>query len=185
MKQVFLLILGLLASTSGWCGGDRFTLLEQEAEQLAQEFAKTLKPQLVNALQQGGPVAAVKICATAAPEIARELSQNSGWLVKRVSLKARNTSMAIPDNWEEAILEQFDDRRANGEPAETLSATTQTNSEFRYMKAQGVGPLCLTCHGETVAPNIKQVLDSYYPDDRATGYRLGEIRGAISLTRPL
>ncbi len=185
MKQVILMIVSILASTSGWCGGDPFALLEQEAEHLAQEFAGSLKPQLLEAMQQGGPVAAVKVCASVAPEIARQLSHRSGWRVKRVSLKARNRSTAIPDSWEEAILEQFDERRANGEPVETLTATTQTDNEFRYMKAQGVGPLCLTCHGEAVAPNIKQVLDSYYPNDRATGYRLGEIRGAISLTRSL
>lgn len=185
MKQAFLLILAMLASSSGWCGGDRFTLLQQEAEKIAQEFVGTLKPQLLNAMQQGGPEEAVKICAKVAPQISMQLSSDSGWQVKRVSLRARNTSTAIPDSWEKTVLEEFDQRHASGETAVALSATIQTDNEFRYMKAQGVGPLCLTCHGDAVADNVKQVLKTYYPDDRATGYRLGEIRGAISLTRPL
>lgn len=61
-----------------------------EAAALAKRFAQTLKPQLQQALAEGGPVAAIAVCSHKAPEIARQLSAESGWQVKRVSLKPRN-----------------------------------------------------------------------------------------------
>jgi excinuclease UvrABC helicase subunit UvrB len=44
---------------------------------------------------------------------------------------------------------------------------------------------CLACHGKTLAPQVAARLKELYPDDRATGYAAGEIRGAITLSRPL
>ena len=39
---------------------------------------------------------------------------------------------------------------------------------------------CLACHGaaETIAPAVTEVLAARYPNDRATGYALGDMRGA-------
>jgi hypothetical protein len=36
-----------------------------------------------------------------------------------------------------------------------------------------------------VSPAVKARLKDLYPDDRAVGYQAGEIRGAITLKRPL
>jgi hypothetical protein len=41
------------------------------------------------------------------------------------------------------------------------------------------------CHGENITAEVQQALDQYYPDDTATGYHLGQIRGAISLSKSL
>ena len=86
-------------------------LLEQEAGALAQEFIGQLKPRLKEAMKEGGPTHAIEICAGVAPKIADSLSAQSGWLVKRVSLKSRNASRAVPDEWERAVLQQFDRRQ--------------------------------------------------------------------------
>jgi hypothetical protein len=55
----------------------------------------------------------------------------------------------------------------------------------RYMQAQGVGTICLTCHGEDLSGPVRATLEKYYPDDWATGYSLGQVRGAISLSKEL
>lgn len=186
----------LMASSPALCGGNPDAIstkeispeeaeLTLEAESLVQQFAGTLKPQLQAAMQQGGPVHAINVCAEEAPQIARQLSDSSGWQVKRVSLKARNSGTAVPDSWEREILQQFDQRRAAGELLQQLSAAAAVNGQFRYMKAQGVEPLCLTCHGETLDPQVRAALQQRYPDDRATGYREGQIRGAFSLSKSL
>jgi hypothetical protein len=185
-----------MASSPALCGGDPVAIstkeiaseeaeLTLEAESLVQQFAGTLKPQLQAAMQQGGPVHAINVCAEEAPRIARQLSDSSGWQVKRVSLKARNSGTAVPDSWEREILQQFDQRRADGELPQQLSAAAAVNGQFRFMKAQGVEPLCLTCHGETLDPQVRAALQQRYPDDRATGYREGQIRGAFSLSKAL
>jgi hypothetical protein len=159
--------------------------LNEEARQLAQRFVGELKPQLKRAMLEGGPTLAIEACASLAPRIAANLAAESGWLVKRVSLKSRNASRAQPDNWEKAVLVQFDERAAVGESASTLIHAEIEGGWYRYMQAQVVEPLCLVCHGTDLAEPVRAILTDFYPDDWATGYLLGQVRGAISLARQL
>ena len=161
------------------------TQLNDEARQLAQRFVGELKPQLQRAMLEGGPTLAIEACASAAPRIADNLAAESGWLVKRVSLKSRNASRAQPDNWEKAVLVNFDERQAAGESASMLVHAEIAGDWYRYMQAQAVEPLCLMCHGTDLTEPVRAILSEYYPDDWATGYVLGQVRGAISLARQL
>lgn len=159
------------------------TGLELEARGIAGEFVSTLQPTLQEAMQSGGPVNAIDVCAVEAPRIAGNLSQESGWDVTRVSLQPRNRQNAEPDAWEREMLMQFDERQAAGEAGADINVAAIVDDEFRYMQAQAAMPLCLTCHGQTLAPEVTAALAEHYPDDMATGYVAGEIRGAISLRR--
>jgi hypothetical protein len=159
--------------------------LEKQASGIVQQFASTLKPKLVNAIQTGGFEHAIEICATEAPLIADQLSADTGWQVKRVSLKPRNKSSATADSFEQATLQQFEQRQAQGEPATTISFSEITGDTFRFMKAQGVEGLCLSCHGQAIAPDVAKAINAHYPEDVATGYTLGQIRGAFSLQKKL
>ena len=158
---------------------------EQEARELVKEFVGQLKPQLKKAMQEGGPTLAIESCATIAPAIADALTAQTGWEVRRVSLKTRNASRAEPDDWERSVLIQFDQRRAAGELPPSINFGETQGGYYRYMQAQGVEPVCLVCHGEQLSAPVKKILDDYYPNELATGYSLGQLRGAISLSRLL
>lgn len=157
----------------------------------ARKVATTLPPKLLASLQQeiskSGPEGAIPVCKDMAPKMAAEISQQTGWKIKRVSLKARNEARAIPDEWEKAALEDFDKRAAAGEPPAQLEKGERIGNEYRYVKALPVQPLCLSCHGpvDQLSPAVKSVLSQHYPNDRATGYSVGQIRGAISVRKPL
>jgi len=155
--------------------------LDTEARSLTQNFVSTLLPTLQGALAAGGPVEAINVCSERAPEIAAELSANSGWSVRRVSLKPRNADIASPDTWEQATLADFDRRQQSGEAGGTINTSAIVDGEYRYMQAQPTMPLCLTCHGEDLDPAVRSALAEHYPNDTATGYSAGQIRGAISL----
>ncbi|MGQ9427449.1 Tll0287-like domain-containing protein [Gilvimarinus sp. F26214L] len=159
--------------------------LGAEAREIVQQFAGQLKPRLQQAMQEGGPTNAVSVCAVEAPAIARELSTGTGWSVKRVSLRPRNRTTAQPDEWERNQLERFDERQAAGETPAQINTAEMVNGTFRYMQAQGVEPLCLTCHGQNLSPAVSEALQEHYPGDRATGYTLGQVRGAFSLAKKL
>jgi hypothetical protein len=159
--------------------------LKKQAINLIKQFGGTLKPELKKALQSGGPAHAIGICSEKAPAIAKNLRDSSGWYIKRVSLKARNSSSAIPDSWEQKVLKQFDERQAKGESAKNMAYSEVVDGKYRFMKAQGVGKLCLNCHGAKVTPEVEAVLKQKYPDDMARGYSLGQIRGAFSLAKDL
>lgn len=157
----------------------------------ARKVAAMLPPRLLVALQaeisKSGPEGAIPVCRDMVPKMAGEISRQTGWKIKRVSLKARNDARAIPDAWEKAALEDFDKRVAAGEPPAQLEKGEKAGNEYRFVKALPVQPLCLICHGSAgqISPAVKSVLDQHYPNDRATGYSEGQIRGVISVRKPL
>jgi Protein of unknown function (DUF3365) len=159
----------------------------EAAGQLAQQLGAQLRAELA----KGGPEGAVAVCKTIAPELAGRLSRDTGWRVSRVSLKTRNPLLGSPDAWEQRRLEEFDRRVAAGEKAEALElgevVEEPTGRYYRYMKALPVQPLCLVCHGtaDTIPAAVQQRLRSEYPHDRATGYSAGQVRGAVTVKRPL
>jgi len=166
-------VLMTLPSTS--TADDSALLLKSQA--LTAEYATQLKAALQEAMSTGGPVAAISVCKDFAPAIQSELSRQSGASVRRTSLRFRNPSNA-PDDWETETLEMF----AGSEQKEVIAMTA--SGATRYMKAIPTGAVCLACHGEELAPEVKESLDTAYPHDRARGYSLGEIRGAFSITWP-
>ncbi len=175
----------LLCSFSSLAQKSDIDVLKSQAITIVKQFGGTLKPLLKKSLTEGGVKQAIEICSIKAPEIAEKLSLSTYWQVKRVSLKARNNHSATPTAWEKASLEEFNQRQQQGESAKTIVKAEIINNEFRFMKAQGVTPLCLTCHGSELNDDTKAVLKKYYSKDQAVGYSLGEIRGAFSLTKKL
>lgn len=159
--------------------------LEQEAIRIVQRFAGTLKPLLKSAVQSGGLRHAINICSHEAPRIAQQLSRETGWNVKRVSLQPRNNKTAIPDPFEKKVLEQFDQRQRNGEPPASMTHSEIVQNRFRFLKAQAVEDICLNCHGKKVSADVAAALKKHYPQDTATGYSKGHLRGAFSLIKNL
>lgn len=158
----------------------------------ARQVSQTVPPRLLSVLQEeiarGGPEGAVQVCRDKAPELAREASAQTGWSIRRVSLRQRNPK-AVPDDWERDALLDFDRRHAAKEPAASLerAAVVQDKGQTvqRYIRALPTVDLCLNCHGsaERLSPAVKARLATLYPGDRAVGYQAGEIRGAITLQR--
>lgn len=162
--------------------------LDQEAMQLSQQFGKQLKSILQASIVTSGPVEAMRVCKISAPQIAYKLSQEKGWNIARTSHKVRNPNNA-PDAWEKAIIEQWQDKMARGAPLANLqsSAIIQQNGQsvYRFMKAIPTGKLCLNCHGTTLSGPVQNALQDLYPDDQATGFKKGQLRGAFTLQKPL
>ncbi|TVQ86659.1 MAG: DUF3365 domain-containing protein [Chromatiaceae bacterium] len=165
------------------------SLHDEEAQATIGLFAGNLMRELTAALGDDGPIAAVAVCQERAPAIAAELSADSGWTVGRTSLKVRNPENA-PDAWERGVLEQFEARKAAGESVTELTfaeVITDDNGgqTYRVMRAIPTAPLCLTCHGSKIEPDLAQAIDKAYPEDEARGFAEGDIRGAFTLSRPL
>ncbi|ODU09379.1 MAG: hypothetical protein ABS84_08135 [Rubrivivax sp. SCN 71-131] len=159
----------------------------------ARQVATAVPPKLLAVLQaeiaRGGPAGAVEVCRDKAPAMARAASAESGWTIRRVSLRNRNPK-AVPDDWERGVLEDFDRRAAAGEPAATLERAEIVSeggrSVQRYMRALPTQEFCTQCHGtpDRISPAVAAKLAQTYPQDRATGYQVGQIRGAMTLQRP-
>lgn len=175
-------ILPLLANTSEIVTSPE-TL---EARSLVKAFGNNLKHVLKTSMKSGGPIKALEQCNMQAGPIAQEIALSSGWGIGRTSLKVRNENN-LPDNWEMTTLRQFENRKAAGENLKTMEyAETVKEGDklvYRYMKAIPTAGLCITCHGGSISQDITQKVKSLYPNDQATGFMVGDIRGAFSLQK--
>lgn len=163
---------------------DEAKLLE-EARALPATMVPKLLEVLLDEINKGGHANAITVCREKAPAMAKGLSEKTGWAIRRVSLKNRNPK-AAPDAWEEAVLREFEQRAAAGQSAATMDKSEVIEMDgkkvMRYMKALPIQELCLSCHGKSgnIPADVQAKLKDIYPDDKATGYDLGQIRGAIT-----
>lgn len=160
---------------------------EDEARGLVKQFGSTLKGQLVGAMKEGGPVKAIEFCNLRAPDIAAEIAAASNWEIGRTSLKIRSKDNE-PDPWEWKVLQKFESQKAAGVSPQDLEYAEVVEvggkQQFRYMKAIPTEKACLKCHAEKIAPDVDAKIQQLYPDDKARGFKEGDIRGAFSLSKP-
>jgi hypothetical protein len=161
-----------------------------KARAVAQDVLKETRSVLEGALAQGNAASALRVCAAVAQNIARK-HEHEGWRVRRVSEKVRNPADS-PDADELAVLQRWAQAHAEGR----LRASDEhegvvgegARRYYHYMRPIAItGPLCLQCHGapDTLAPGVQEALQALYPNDHATGYAVGDLRGAISVRIPL
>jgi hypothetical protein len=185
-------ILALLALVTLACGGgpqpvekspaaDVPTQALERARGAADALGGELMQRLLAELSEGGPVRGVRVCSEVAPAIAGEHSRD-GLTIRRVSLKARNPA-DVPDAWERAKLEELESLHADGRMPKELYEVAD-GATLRYLRPIVVVQPCLKCHGrpEDMDPEVVEVIRERYPDDQATGYARGDLRGAFTVS---
>ena len=167
------------------------TLMKKEAVETTKAFVTQLGGTMKKEMKAGGPLAAVKVCSELAPQITAKISREKGWKVTRVGTCVRNLMLGMPDIWEQQVLSKFSKRANKGEGFDKMAyaeiVEEPDNKYFRFIKAINVKGQCLACHGDTDQMNaeVKKLLKERYPHDKATGYKVGDLRGAVSIKRPL
>ena len=138
------------------------------------ELLKPFKQQLQRALREGlarGPAEAIAACRTKAPEIAASLSEGE-IRVGRASHRLRNPANALLDAY-------------RSDPSARAGRAVALDERRRgYVEPIFVQALCLTCHGESLSESISSRLSELYPEDRAVGYQVGDLRGVFWVEFP-
>ena len=152
----------------------------------AMEFMKNLKGVLISQIQTNGVLQAVSVCSDTAQVLTNNFGVQKGVFIRRVSFKNRNENN-LPDDFEKQVLSKFELLHQNNElTSETEHAEIVEEGEFkylRYLKPILIQAECLNCHGsETdIMPEVKQLIAQEYTSDKAFGYKIGDLRGAVSL----
>lgn len=181
-----LVLVALLAGLIGCAGGDspgdgswsevaEADLTPTQTQQLerAQEARKVLfsrlSTELKSALEEGGPVQAISVCKDSAPVIAQAVSQEQGLRIGRTSFKLRNQANAPPE-WAVPWVEKQVDE---------VTYLAGPGGEFGVLLPIRVQSACLSCHGseETIPPEVQATLAGAYPEDKATGFSVEDLRG--------
>jgi hypothetical protein len=172
-------ILSLAAAAALLCACSDQQDAPPATRDLAAEGAALLAPfksslmQALSAGMQEGPAAAIDVCSVKAPRIAEELSVD-GVRMGRSSHKLRNPDNAPPD-WLVPVLEDYTSREADLQPRTVEIAADRHG----YVEPIITQPLCLTCHGSALDADVAASIAERYPEDRATGFEAGDLRGVF------
>lgn len=149
---------------------DRLT----ETQAAVAKLAGTVRGRLQAAMAEGGPVAAVSACADDAQALTAQVSHDTGAALGRSSLRLRNPANA-PPAWVAAWLTEQGERPAAG--VEGFARVEGSN--VRVLKPVAVEAVCVTCHGppDQIPAEVRAILAERYPQDAATGYAVGDLRG--------
>jgi len=118
-------------------------------------------------------VEAISICRDKAPQIAAKLSVD-GVQMGRSSHRLRNAANA-PQDWLAPIVAAYADGSHELAPRSVDIGGGRTG----YVEPITVQPLCLTCHGTELQPELAARIVELYPDDAATGFAAGDFRGVF------
>ncbi len=119
-----------------------------------------------------GPVAAVEACRLEAPRIAARLAR-PGLRLGRTSHRLRNPANA-PEPWMLPLLDELRGRAPEPGAFRTVDLGERGTG---YVEPIHLQPPCATCHGSRVDPELLAAIRERYPEDRATGFEVGELRG--------
>lgn len=144
-----------------------------------------LSGRLQGAIARHGTAGAVAYCSQAALPLVDSLARAQGVRIKRTSDRLRAAHDA-PDADEQRRLAEVAAQLAQGaRPAEIgAQARLLGDSVAFYQPILIAMPTCLKCHGQPGADidSLTQAaLAQRYPNDRATGYALGDFRGLWSI----
>jgi hypothetical protein len=172
MRILCLSILFALAAS----GKPESSLMERGAGHL-----QPLKVQLQSELKAGmgkGVGAAIEVCRVRAPQIAADLKSDAVEM-GRTSHRLRNTGNA-PRPWVEPLLAGYLADPGNARP----HLVRLGEGRVGYLEPIVTQPLCLVCHGPTIAQPVQEKIEELYPSDRATGFETGDIRGVFWVEMP-
>jgi len=154
-----------------------------EADSIALASQKAFLTKITGALEGGGAEHAVNFCNLAAIPLTDSLSTEYGVLIQRLSEKNRN-----PGNG----LETEEDKKAwdffikNGQSQHFSSREDENMVVYKPIKI-GI-TTCLECHGvpnTDILPQTLARIMEKYPEDKATGYEIGMLRGMWKIEKPL
>lgn len=142
------------------------------------ELRGRLKARLTDAMAKGGAEAALRVCAEEAGPIREAVAKEMGVTVGRSSLRLRSAKDAAPA-WVADWLQRQGERPAEGVTG--LAERAGSPPVAHVLEPIRIDPPCLVCHGpkDQLAPGVAAVLAERYPQDEATGYALGDLRGAF------
>ncbi len=136
--------------------------------------------ELKNQMQTGGPMGALHFCSQNALTLTDQVAKDTKSTIKRVSINNRNPVNRASKK-EIDILNEWDSLVKNGQPLPAQTLVNQSDSTIMYYKPILINnEACLKCHGN-IEGDLAKAIKASYPEDKATGYKMGDLRGMIAV----
>ncbi len=168
-------------------GADALALAE--ARRLAEAAAEQLRAQMVQEMGNPGPSDAIVDGSIEAEVLMAHVDVPPGGngRVGHSGMRPRDRANQSPA-WVQAWIDAHADREfADVQGFERIE---QGEGEARVARILAPIPIldgCLQCHGDEsqIPARIRTRLEARYPDDQATGYRVGDLAGALWVEIPV
>jgi len=185
MRNLLLSSACCLVALAG-CGLENEEDVGVEADvSLAQEWTgeafAALSGRLLEAISTDGHVAAIGICSMEAKDLLDGVADAQGVLIRRVTDRPRNPANQA-DARDLEVMELMGIMLGQGSVPEPVVDGRVVRLPIRIAM-----PLCLTCHGDPsaeIAVDTLAAIRERYPNDTATGYREGDLRGLWRVEMP-
>jgi hypothetical protein len=151
-------------------------LTHSEVNHLVSEVFDSLSKTLHAAIREGGFEGAVKFCSLEAINITKH-SWTEGIEINRRSHRNRNP-LNMADSLAQIAIQQF--IKMPSEEWSNQILEFENSYEVRYFKPIVLMPQCTPCHGAigvTIPEHVAVKIAEKYPDDLATGFEIGQLRG--------
>lgn len=155
----------------------------QKGTEVSSALVQKLGGELKTQMQSGGPIAALHFCSQNALSLTEQIAKESGTSIKRVSTQNRNpVNAATPE--EKTLLSQWQTMIKNGEALPPYKLTKRSDGQTAYYKPILINnEACLKCHGDIAVDSpLAKAIKETYPEDQATGYKMGDLRGMITVS---
>ena len=128
-----------------------------------------LSGRLMSVIESDGPAQAIWVCRTDAPAIGEQIEREFGVEIGRTSFRLRNSTNAGPEWVAPFVAAKVDEPTFVALPDDTLGALLPIRLKQK----------CTVCHGDrdSLRDDVRAALDLHYPNDQATGFREGDLRG--------
>ena len=155
--------------------------LKQIAKKAIQTVGGKLKHTLGQKVKKGGFENAALFCSKEATSLAKEASSSlpKGVSIKRITNKPRNSNNQATKE-QILVLQELENKQKLGKMPKMLVKKISQN-HYQVYKPLVIGKKCLNCHGDNsnLNQNAFKIISENYPDDKATNYKLGQLRGAF------
>jgi len=150
-------------------------------------LGKALKGEVKKKLKEDPTGAkAAEFCADNASKIAKKVSSKfpEGVKVRRTALKYRNPDNK-PDELDVKVMNQMLEAKKAGK-FKAKPVVVDAGDKVRVYKPLIIDDVCLKCHGDTAKMDkkVKETIAKKYPKDKATGFKLYDLRGVIVAELP-
>ncbi len=154
----------------------------QAADAAMRDLQQRLSARLQEELKKGGPAQALSVCRDEAQALTAETARAQGIRVGRSSHRLRNPGNAAP-LWAEKWVQAGDSKKA----AMAEAVVVDLGDRVGVLRPLPTAAVCTQCHGaaERLSAEVKALLEAAYPQDRATGFEEGDLRGFIWAEAPV
>lgn len=149
----------------------------ETGSEISAQAQSALLSNVSEAMKQGGTLYAVEFCNLKASGITDSLNNLYNCTISRVSAKNRNPENYLSNATEEQLWEYFLSVHETEMIHDTIVMEEQ--QPVYYKPILTAMQACLQCHGpkDKIDPATYSKIRELYPEDKATGYELNELRG--------